>query len=106
MKKLKNDRGETLVEVLAAILIATLSVTLLFSSVMVSSRMDANAKAMDSGYYANFSNAELQTGDPLNEDVTVKVKRVAPTDLDSVLASAAPTIEIYGSSGVYSYKRK
>ena len=33
-KKLRDNRGETLVEVLASILIAALSVALLFSSIM------------------------------------------------------------------------
>ena len=100
MKKLKNDRGETLVEVLAAVLIATLSVTLLFSAVMVSSRMDANAKAADSGYYADFSNAENRTGTPLDETKTVRIER------NGTSYTAEPTIKIYGGNGVYSYKGK
>ena len=99
MKKLKNDKGETLIEVLASVLIAALSVTLLFSSVMVSSRMDTNAKALDSGYYADFSNAEVQTGTPIDSTITVKIER------DGTSYAAAPTIDIYGNNGVYSYKR-
>ena len=108
MKKLKNDRGETLVEVLASVLISALSVTLLFSAVMVSSRIDVNAKAADSGYYANFTNAEIQSGTAINT-VTVEVKRIDP-DTDAVLKSVdpdkAPSINIYGDNGVYSYKGK
>ena len=110
-KLIQNDRGETLVEVLASILIAVLSVTLLFSSVMVSSEMDKKAKEMDRGYYAGLTEADGQMGTPVNSTtVTVDVKRVDPADLTHILASVtsgnAPSINIYGDNGVYSYKRK
>lgn len=110
MKKLKNDRGETLVEVLASVLISALSVTLLFSAVMVSSRIDVNAKEADSGYYANFTNAEVQIGTPFST-VTVKVEQADPDDINTapkatVAPEKAPSVNIYGSDGIYSYKRK
>ena len=44
MKKLHNSQGETLVEVLSSILIASLSVALLFGCVMASAGMDREAQ--------------------------------------------------------------
>lgn len=96
MRKLKNDRGETLVEVLASVLIAALSVTLLFSCIMASARMNENAKAQDSVYYADFTNADAQSGTPTEGIVTVEGSGTEMT----------PGIDIYGSGGVFSYKRK
>lgn len=51
MHKLKNNRGETLIEVIAAILIATLSAALLFSFVIVSTKMDLDVKGVDENHY-------------------------------------------------------
>ena len=46
-EKLRNSRGETLVEVLASVLICALSVMLLFGAVMASGRIDLQAQAAD-----------------------------------------------------------
>ena len=99
MKKLRNSRGETLIEVLASILIAALSVALLFGCVMASSNISTQARAADSGYYEGFIKAEKQATPILPAPtgvVTVK------GDSESL---ATPTVEIYGDNGVYSYKR-
>lgn len=106
--KLRDNKGETLVEVLASILIAALSVTLMFGCVMASSRMDETAKAVDEKYYADLSEADSQIiptpeGDP--EPIppgNVIIKRTDP----GPAASMSLVIEIYGDNGVYSYKRK
>ena len=101
MKKLRNDRGETLVEVLASILIASLSVTLLFGCVMASSKMDRDAKGQDEKYYAALTAAEEQNSS-LPGSFTAKIKQV-------VAGGYAPEkdlhINIYGGDGLYSYKR-
>lgn len=102
MKKLRNDRGETIVEVLASILIATLSVTLLFGSVMVSSRLDVKTREQDSGYYEGINKAEGQT-----EAIPVPAGGSVPyVSITGDSASATPPIEIYGGSDVFSYKKK
>ena len=48
MKILRNNWGETLIEVLASILITTLSVALLFTCIMASSKIERDAKALNS----------------------------------------------------------
>lgn len=97
MKKLKDSRGETLVEVLASILIASLAIALLFGCVTASSNMDRRAGEADGSHYAGLTAAEVQSG----EGTSGKVKIQNPNnstdkDLD---------IKIYGASGLYSYKR-
>nr|WP_325204151.1 hypothetical protein [uncultured Oscillibacter sp.] len=59
-EKLNSSRGETLVEVLASVLICALSVTLLFGAVMASGRIDLQAQAADAEYYEALSKAERQ----------------------------------------------
>ena len=46
-RKWNDSRGETLVEVLASVLICFLSVVLVFSMVMASGNMDQRAEAAD-----------------------------------------------------------
>lgn len=99
MKKLKDSRGETLVEVLASILIASLAIALLFSCVTASSNMDRRAGEADGSHYAGLSAAEARTGDPALEGVEVKIENAGNSGKGKL------TVDIYGASGLYSYKR-
>ena len=93
MKKLGDRRGETLVEVLASILIAALSVTLLFGCIMASSNMDREAKGLDQKLTA----AETRSGVGTSGKVNIQNNKNSVTkDLP---------VEIYGGGGMYSYKR-
>ena len=103
MKKLQNDRGETLIEVLASILIAALSVTLLFGSIIASSRIDEAAKAVDEEHYAGLAAADAQAPSGLHTDGTVTIKRTDSSP--EVTVSPAPSIKIYGGEGMFSYRR-
>lgn len=97
MKKIRDDRGETLVEVLASILIASLSVALLFGCVMASSSMDRDAKKLDEEHYAALAAAEAQSGQGTSG--TVKIQN-PNNGMEKYL-----DINIYGSAGIYSYKK-
>lgn len=59
-KKLKSSSGETLVELLASILIASLSVILLTAGVAVSVRINKTADETDEKFYQELSLAEKQ----------------------------------------------
>ncbi len=100
MRKWNDSRGETLVEVLAAILIASLSVTLIFGAIMPSTTMDHQAQDLDEKYYEVFSKAERQeSGDELS--VTTKV-----TMADKNAGAGAEkevTVTFYGGEGAISY---
>ena len=115
MKILRNDRGETLIEVLASILIAALSVALLFTCVMASSRMEQSARKKDAEHYNAFTEADIQVtptpaaGAAPVPTGNVTISRVEPgPDPDptpSPLATATPPIGFYGGEGMFSYKR-
>ncbi len=102
MRKWKDSRGETLVEVLAAILIASLSVTLIFGAIMASTTMDRQAQDLDGKYYEVLSKAESQgSGDELSgttSKVTVAKKVVAGASAEKEV-----TVTFYGGEGAVSY---
>lgn len=113
MIKLRNNRGETLIEVLASVLIGTLSVTLLFGCIAVSSKLDTDAKVLDSAYYAGFAEADAQVtpapapgaAAPTVPVGQVTVARINPDDPSAApMATATPAVEIYGGAGIFSYK--
>ena len=95
-RKLKDSRGETLVELLAAILIAALSVALLFTCCMASVEMGRESQAADERYYVNLSAAEART----EVKVTEKVK------VEGNSESVEVDINLYGGDGMYSYQRE
>lgn len=114
---LHNSRGETLIEVLASILIAALSVALLFTCVMASSTIDNSAQKADIEHYNALSEADAQiTPKPDPEDETapdsvrtgtVTVKRIDPDSDPTPIPpdSEDMPIVIYGDVGLFSYKR-
>lgn len=102
MKKLHCDRGETLIEVLASILIAALSVTLLFSCVMASSNMDREARKLDVKHYEALTAAEGQRVSLGESQVTI-----TQVVIDGGYAEAAGVpVNLYGGAGLYSYSKK
>lgn len=60
-EKLRNSRGETLVEVLVSVLVCALSITLLAGAVTASANIDLRAQAADTEYYTALSKAERQS---------------------------------------------
>ena len=98
MRKLQENRGETLVETFAAIVVATLSVALLFGGIVASGEIEKNAKRVDEDHYKAFNAAEGQEETPAGK-ATVSIKNGG--------ISTEPPIEVnlYGGSGVYSYKK-
>ena len=93
-EKWKQNRGETLVEVLASIVIASLSVALLFGGIMASSTIERSAQTADRSFYEALSNAEGRGG--TGEEVEITVSR-------SGGGSAKPKVWRYGGKGVYAY---
>lgn len=101
--KLRNNKGETLVEVLASIVIATLSVALLFSYIMASSDMDKTAREADEPYYAALSAAEAREAS--GQPARVAITKERPTDaVPSPSPAVTQNVTIYGKDGVFSYK--
>ena len=104
MKRKWNDaHGETLVEVLASVLICSLSVALLFSMVMASGNMDQSAKKAEKDFSESLNLAEAQTApaDPalIPPGVKVEVRNSGkPSSSTKQL-----TVVFYGGRGALSY---
>lgn len=73
MKKLRNKRGETLVETLCAVLVTGLAVALLAAMVSASSRLERKAIQEAGKLYAAVSDAESVQETLGNGSVTVKI---------------------------------
>ena len=106
-EKLQSARGETLVEVLAAILICALSVALLFSAVMASARMDRMAQEAGIRYYQDLTRAERQRGTP---DLFTPPEGTAPAVMVESSAASSPVtlgqsdgLRFYGTERLLSY---
>lgn len=106
MYKLSNNRGETLIEVLGAIMIATLSAALLLSFSMASANLGTEAREADERHYTGLTAADahgtLQSaGTTPSATITLLDASGTPTSV-----TASVNIEIYGSddSNLRSYK--
>ena len=119
-QKLRSSQGETLVEVLASILICALSIALLFGSVMASGHIDRTAQETDKQYYLDLTKAERQEEDPVKTpdniadtftpasatSVTVTLKDPPPApgasaEVDTL--SSPADLTFYGTERLLSY---
>lgn len=104
LKKLKNSKAETLLETLISILIAVMSITLLSTAVMASTRINVATRAADEAFAEQVEQAELG---PLGTGKKIEGKKVT---VEFVSGSTDVTVDIYASgtdgSGEYvSYKK-
>lgn len=95
VRKLKNNRGETVIEVLASVLIAALSVALLFGAIAASVSMDRSAQKTDTDFYKGLNNAQTQTTSV--DTGTVTVSRAGSIN------DAKIDVNFYGGGGALSY---
>ena len=94
--KLNNNKGETIVEVIASILICVISVTLLMSGVAVSAKINKNADENDENFYKELSFAETKQAPLPIPSAKVLIK-------ENFLTTEVP-INLYGGEGIYSYE--
>lgn len=87
-EKLRDSRGETLVEVLASVLVCALSITLLVGAVTVSANIDLQAQEADAEYYDAVSRAERQSKEPVpSADGTPKPDTYSLSDAEITITS-------------------
>lgn len=98
-RKLKDSRGETLVELLASILIAALSVALLFTCCMTAAAMGRDTREADGRYYEALSAAEGKTRKEDEPSVTAKVTVTGNGGVDTI------NVFLYGGEEMYSYSK-
>ena len=96
-KKLNSTRGETLIETLAAILVAALSVALLVGAVTVSGQINRQAQVSDEDFYEQLTAAEAQTS-PDDAAFQVTIREEGKTD-------AHIGARLYGGDDLYAYSR-
>lgn len=105
--KVLNSRGETLVETLAAILVAVLSVTLLLGSVTASSQLARQADQSDTSFFTTLTQAEdreepLTTGDGVFASPEVTITE----GTEGLGTTVTIPVQVYGGEDLYSYARK
>lgn len=108
-EKWRDERGDTLIEVLASILVMALSILLLFGAVLASGRINKDAKKADDDYYKVLNAAERQddaSGDVADSsivpaDATVKISH---EDGSMTPPSKDVNVRFYGGEGALSYK--
>ena len=99
-EKILNSRGETLVETLAAILIAVLSVALLLGSVTASGQLARQADQSDTSFFTTLTEAENREA-PL----TISDGNPQVTITEGAKTATIP-VQVYGGEDLYSYARK
>lgn len=97
-RKWKDSRGETIIEALAAVLIGSLSVALLFGTVMASGDMEQNARVVDEAFNESLNKAE---GQVRFVDSEVTVQSAYPGVPEVKLP-----VTVYGGDGALSYELK
>ena len=100
--KCREERGEALIEVMASILIMTLSVLLLFSAAMASVRINKNAREQDEKFYKAWNAAEGQST-PADSSIVLTSKVTVEQTMPAG-GSAVVDVTFYGEKGVLSYK--
>lgn len=106
-EKLKNTRGETLVEVLACVLICAMSITLLIGAVTVSVNIDSRAQKSDGEYYAALSRAEAQNEterlDTLFGKSVSSGLEITVVNQQTIPDRKGITVYFYGSENLFSF---
>lgn len=97
MKKLKNKRGESLIEALAAILIFTLGSVVLYSMITTSTYMNAQAKQTDADNQALLTAVEKGVSG-------AGTAGTVSMSLNGTKTMGSVEVEIYGDTGgLYAY---
>ena len=97
IKKLKSDKGETLVETLISMLIVVLSVTMLAGSIVTAARINQAAKDM---------NAPVQLDNAYGTDAVVQLTHEGAADSAINVTSINVTLyETAGSVPYYYYEK-
>ena len=93
-RKLRSRRGESLVEVLAAVLICALSVLLLASAAVAVGNINRAASDNDEAYYEALNNAEARDTLAGSAELTVSAAGGDSVSVD---------VSLYGEEGIYSF---
>ena len=93
-RKLRSRRGESLVEVLAAVLICALSVLLLASAAVAVGSINHAASDNDEAYYEALNRAEARDTPTGRAELTVSAAGACSVSVE---------VSLYGEEGIYSF---
>lgn len=108
-RKLRDNRGETLVETLASIVIASLSVALLFSGISAAVNIDRRAQELDRLHYAALTAAETRSpytppdGGPADSDANAGTRDLEISNSDNMTFHYGLDVALYGGEGLYAF---
>ena len=97
LRKLRSHNGETLAEVLVALLIIVLAVMLLVSMVTTSGRIDIATRNHDEDFYDELSDAEKQET-PLSSGAQIVISGEGIEDITI-------PVDLYGGDNLTSYAK-
>lgn len=110
MKKIRNTKGETLIEVLTATLIVSLSSVVFLTMVMTSVNINRKTTEIGERFYQAMSKVEVYQDDVQKETASPeKPYKVQCEIIDNAKTSEAKKtfpieVDVYESEGLYSYK--
>lgn len=99
MKKLRSRRGESLVEVLCAILIFTMSSVAMYSMVMAANNINAAAKKADEAHQQAMLIVEKGETGASEGFITVSIPNAAGTEKARVVIP----VDVFEAEDLYSY---
>lgn len=99
-KKLRSSRGETLTEILAAILVCGFSIMLLVGMITTSMRINSSAREMDGVFYEALSDVETHTFAATDDPCAVKLSQSGP---GSTLPTLSLPVRGYTQNGLTVY---
>ena len=102
MKKLRSRRGESLVEVLCAILIFTLSSVGMYSMVMAANNINATAKEADRAFQQQMEIVEKADTAGVDGEVVMTITK---SGTNTVVAQMTVDVDLYQTEDLYSYYR-
>ena len=99
LKKLRQKRGETLIEALLSMLIAVLAMGFLSTAVGAASKMNMTNEALDEKFATDLQNAEAYLTGAQEKNLTI--------EFDNEENPTVLTVNVYGGTGTFaSYLEK
>lgn len=100
IRKLRNNKGETMVEALIALLIAVLSLGLVSSATIAAANMNKIAKETDQKFAEEIQAAEIYSATPESKVLTIDFA-------EGIAADVSENVNVYGesTSNFASYKK-
>lgn len=101
MKKLKNRRGETLVETLVAVLVFTLSSVLMYSMAAAANNINQTARAADEVFQQQIVDVEQAAGTQSSGSVSVSLVKSPGSNTSKNMGSV--NVDVYKSGDLCAY---